>query len=128
MNKKGIMHMVEAVIAVVMILSFLIVLKSKMQPTEDTGREQAIAFEALQALDRQGVLRSYAIEEDYAGLDTQADQAIPADFSHATRLCYAGERCVGAALPDKNVFTAGYVISGNETVFKPAQVLLHIWR
>ncbi len=125
---KGIMHMVEAVIAITMILSFLIVLKAKMQPAEDTGREQAIAFKALQALDKQGVMRSYAIEEDYTGLDAQANQVIPADFSHATRLCYAGERCVGAALPDKNVFTAAYVIAGNETVFKPVQILLHVWR
>ncbi len=125
---KGIMHMVEAIIAIIMILSFLIVLRAKIQPIEDTGREQAIAFEALQSLDKQGILRSYAIEEDYAGLDTQADQVIPADFSHATRLCYAGERCVGNALPDKNVYTAAYVIAGNETTFKPVQVLLHVWR
>ncbi|MBI1972352.1 MAG: hypothetical protein HYS53_03565 [Candidatus Aenigmarchaeota archaeon] len=127
-NRKGMMHMIEAIIAILMIMTFLLVLKSKLQPTEDTGRERAIAAQALQTLDQQGALRSYAIDENHLGLNTQAHAIVPAEFNHTIRLCYPGERCVGDALPDRNIFTASLVIAGNETYFKPAQVLLHIWR
>lgn len=127
-NLKGMMHMIEAVIAIMMIMGFLLLLRSKLQPTEDTGREQAIAAQALKALDEQNVLRSYVIDENHLGLNTQADQIVPADFNHTVRFCYLGDRCVGDALPDKNIFTASYVIAGNATYFKPAQVLLHVWR
>ncbi len=127
-RKKGQMHMIEAIIAISMILIFLMILSAKLNPSEDTGIEQSTAFKALSSLDRQGVLRSYAINEDYAGLDAEADSVIPSEFSHAIRFCYSGERCVGGALPDRNIYTATYVIAGNETNFKPAQVLLHIWR
>lgn len=127
-NRKGMMHMIEAVIAILMIVSFLLVLRSRLQPAGDTGLEQAVAAQALSALDQQNVLRSYAIDENHLGLNAQADQVVPAEFNHTTRFCYLGERCVGDALPDKNVFTASILIAGNQTYFKPAQVLLHIWR
>ena len=127
-KRKGMMHMIEAIIAIVMIMSFLIVLKSKLQPTEDTGREQAIAAQALSTLNDQGILRSYAIDENHLGLNTQVDAVVPTEFNHTVRFCYLGDRCVGDALPNKNIFTASYVIAGNQTYFKPAQVLLHIWR
>ena len=120
--------MIEAIIAISMIMTFLIILRSKIQPVEDTGREQAIAAQALSALDNQNLLRSYAIDENHLGLNTQADQVVPAEFNHTIRFCYLGDRCVGDALPDRNIFTASYVIAGNETYFKPAQVLLHVWR
>ncbi len=125
---KGMMHMIEAIIAILMIMGFLLVLRSKLQPATDTGNEQAIASQALQVLDEQNVLRSYAIDENHLGLNTQADQVVPTDFNHTVRFCYSGDRCVGDALPDKNVFTASYVIAGNVTYFKPVQILLHLWR
>ncbi|MBI2085524.1 MAG: type II secretion system protein [Candidatus Aenigmarchaeota archaeon] len=125
---KGIMHMIEVIIAITMILTFLLVLRSKLQPVEDTGREQAIAAQALKALDNQGVLRSYAIDENHLGLNTQVYSVIPSDLNHTIRFCYSGNRCVGDTLPDKNIYTASYVITGNATYFKPAQILLHIWR
>jgi len=127
-NLKGIMHTVEAVIAIVMILSFLLLLRSKLQPVEDTGREQAIAAQALKALDEQNNLRSYAIDENHLGLNTQAHAVVPPEFNHTTRLCYSGDRCVGDTLPNRNIFTASFVIAGNQTYFKPVQVLLHVWR
>ncbi len=127
-NLKGIMHMIEVIIAITMILTFLLVLRSKLQPATDTGIEQAVAAQALKALDAQGILRSYAIDENHLGLNTQADLVVPADLNHTVRFCYLGDRCVGDALPDRNVFTASYVIAGNSTYFKPAQILLHIWR
>ncbi len=127
-NMKGIMHMIEVIIAITMVLTFLLVLRSKLQPVEDTGREQAIAAQALRTLDNQGILRSYAIDENHLGLNTQAGFVVPSDLNHTVKFCYLGNRCVGDALPDKNVFTASYVIAGNATYFKPAQILLHIWR
>ncbi|MFH0889968.1 MAG: hypothetical protein V1836_02375 [Candidatus Aenigmatarchaeota archaeon] len=125
---KGQMHMIEAIIAVSMILTFLILLRAKLTPVEDTGIEQALAFQALNSLDKGGLLRSYAINENYTGLDAEVNAVIPSEFSHAIRFCYLGERCIGGALPDKNIYTAAYVIAGNETNFKPVQVLLHMWR
>ncbi|MBI4177557.1 MAG: hypothetical protein HY516_04280 [Candidatus Aenigmarchaeota archaeon] len=127
-NLKGIMHMIEAVVAITMIMTFLLLLRSKIQTATDTGLEQAIAAQALKTADKQNLLRGYAIEEDHLGLNAQFDAVVPAEFNHTTRLCYVGDRCIGDALPDKNVFTASYVIAGNETYFKPAQILLHIWR
>src|SRR3989344_6110246 len=109
-NLKGLMHMIEAIIAILMIMGFLLVLRSKLQPVIDTGKEQAIASQALQALDEQNILRSYAIDENHLGLNAQADQIVPADYNHSVRFCYSGDRCIGDALPDKNVFTASYVI------------------
>jgi len=127
-SRKGMMHMIEVIIAITMILSFLVILRSTLDPTEDTGREQAMAFQAMQSLDRQGILRSYAIDEDYLGLNTEVDQIIPDDFNHSVRFCYMGENCIGDALPDRNIFTASYVIAGNATNFKPVEILVHIWR
>ena len=71
---------------------------------------------------------SYAIDKNHLALNTQADSVISADLNHTVRFCYLGDRCVGDALPDRNVFTASYIIAGNSTYFKPAQILLHIWR
>ncbi|MBI3413201.1 MAG: hypothetical protein HY051_03920 [Candidatus Aenigmarchaeota archaeon] len=126
--RKGMMHTIEAIFAILIIMSFLLILRTKLQPAEDTGREQAIALQALQALDQQGLLRSYAIDENHLGMNTQAHAVVPTELNHTTRLCYSGDRCIGDALPDRNVFTASYIIAGNSTYFKPAQVLLHIWR
>lgn len=128
LKMKGVMHMIEAVIAITMIITFLLVLRSKIQTTTDTGLEQAIASQALKSIDKQNLLRGYAIEENHLGLNAQLDDVVPAEFNHTTKLCYVGDNCIGDTLPDKNVFTASYVIAGNETHFKPVQILLHVWR
>lgn len=124
----GMFHMVEAIIAITLILTFLILMRSTVKPTEDTGLYQEYGYQALSLMDKRGTLRNNATLENYSAIDSELDAILPAEITESVEICYIGARCVGDALPSKNIYTSSYVIAGNATHFKPAEILLHMWK
>lgn len=125
---RGMFHMVEAIIGITFILTFLILMRSTIKPTEDTGLYQEYGYQALTVLDKRGVLRNNAMLENYTAIESELNAMLPAELTESVEICYAGSRCVGDALPGGTIYTSSYVIAGNATHFKPAEILLHMWR
>ena len=124
----GMFHMVEAIIAITFILTFLIIMRSTIKPAEDTGLYQEYGFQALSVLDKKGTLRGNAMLENYTAIESDLNAMLPAELTESVEICYIGARCVGDALPDKTIYTSSYAIAGDETHLKPAEILLHMWR
>jgi hypothetical protein len=121
---RGVMFMLEAVIASMIILSFMAVIGIACNTKSYPDEMSSIAFNALEGLDNQGILRNYTEALNYTGI---ADEAQAGPYGKSVQLCdYAGS-CVGSAPSSSNVWVGTYIVAGLSE-YQPREVRLYIWK
>ena len=121
---KGFWRTVESVLAVILLMSFLLVIgTSHFNPADEEGLG-SLGYEILRDLDSRNELRSYAANGDYASIDSKVN--IPG-FNHSVSICGYGGDCAGESPEAQNVIVSTYIISGHDT-YEPMEVRLYIWR
>ncbi len=108
----------EAVLAIAIILSFLLLLSSNMLPSSNIERQ---AFERLEELDRLGMLRESAATFDYEAISS----IISLPFPHSVEICAPEGNCQGQKLGGENVAAASYIIAGSSS-YSPREVRIYV--
>lgn len=121
---KGFWHIVDAVLATVILLSFLIIASRAVLVTPEETRLNRIPFTVLNGLDNKGVLRDRVVAMDAAALEGEITQFL---YNYGIQICDAENNCNGTVPSAKNVWVGAYFISGNHT-YDPHTVKLYIWR
>ena len=120
---RGIWHMIESIIAVIIIVSFITIIGSVyiIDPYPKDMSEKA--FEMLHGIDSQGFLRNYTESLNVSGMAT----LIPMySYNQTFQICdYAGA-CTGSAPSAQNVWMSTYIVAGLST-YQPREVRLYIW-
>ncbi len=117
---RGIVFIIEAVIAGLLLLSFIALIPSLMfkQPTlENPG------WQLLQGLDSQGRLRNWTVAEDPIGLNAQID--IPY-WNHSVQICNQ-TACVGSVPNATQLLTSVRFVAGEHN-YSPHIVRLFLWK
>lgn len=121
---RGYWHMVEVVLAGIVIVSFLTTI-SVRQTSLPTGPGEILAqgYEILKNLDKRGELRNYAVTSDNAGLDTMVRII---RYNHSVKICDYQSNCDGSTPSASNIYTSTYYVAGNNS-YQPYEVILYLW-
>lgn len=119
---KGFWHTFEAILASVIVILFLVALGTKYV-TIPTGPGEVIlkGYEILKDLDKQGKLRSYVVNNDTTGLNSEISLV---GYSHSVQIC--NSQCFGSMPNASNVWVATYVVAG-ENQYQARKVILYIY-
>jgi hypothetical protein len=120
---RGIWYILESVMAVIIMASFLILIGSvyiaKPYPADMALR----AYNILQGMDNQGMLRNYTESLNCTGI---ADAITYYSYNKSVQICdYAGS-CVGSAPATANVWIGTYIVAGLSE-YQPREVRFYIW-
>ena len=129
-NKKnrGFLRIVEAVIAISLILGVMFVFYNRNQTQLE---ENTLADRADQILDevaRNVALREAVLTDSVEPLNTFISSKIPEQYlDFEARICNIGDACGKSEYTDSEVFSAERTISSTITIYNPKKVRLFIW-
>jgi hypothetical protein len=124
MGMKGFWRMMESVVAVVMLLSFLAVAGGAYFARTDPGTDLASSgYEKLRQLDEGNGLRHYAAAGDAAAINAEIEMP---GYNHSIMLCNSSGACIGNYTASRNVVVSSYLIAGNAS-YAPLEVRLYVW-
>jgi len=120
---KGFWFTVESIIACSIIVSFLLVAaKFYVIPAESADLSEK-AYEILEGLDKQDILRNYTVSHDYSGLNSEVRLFI---YNHSVQICDQAGTCYGPEPAGRNIWAATYIISGYQN-YSPHEIKLYVW-
>lgn len=133
---KGFWFTLEAVLAAIVLVVFLLVITSALSGRTESGDTDValLGAEALKELDNQGLLREQLTglqDLDQTAIAMRLDMinnliAVPG-YSHTIRVCTIADVCWGEMPEADNIFVATYFLAGAEQ-FEPYTVILYLYR
>ena len=121
---RGFWYIIESVLAGIVIFGFLAVLGRIYVVPVQTAELGMIGYESLKSLDDQNLLRDYVVNGNYSGLDSLISLV---NYSHSIKICNQSGSCSGPDTGAANVWTAVYLIAGNQT-YDPYEVRVFLWK
>jgi hypothetical protein len=132
MNKKGIIKIIEASIAVLIVASILMVNYNQDVSVEKPDYSEN-ARDILEELSRNRALRSLVLTSsgdigDSSEIMNFINEKKPVHLSASAKVCQAGSACGISSLPNGDVFSAERIISSNMDNYGPKTIRLFLWR
>jgi hypothetical protein len=120
---RGIWHILEAVMASVVIVGFLVAIAS-VYITKPFPDEMSLdAYRMLEGMDNRGVLRNYTESLNHTAI---ASEITIYSYNTSAQICDYAENCTGTAPDARNVWAGAYVVAGL-TSYQPREVRFYIW-
>ncbi|MCK5020458.1 MAG: hypothetical protein KAS32_25705 [Candidatus Peribacteraceae bacterium] len=121
---KGFWRTVESVFAIIMLMSFLLLVGSTYFIATAETDLSFVGYEALKELDTRGELRQYAVTGDGDSINSKISMR---GFNHSISICRYGGTCTGQYPDAEDVIVSNYIISGHNS-YDPLVVRLYAWR
>ena len=121
---KGFWHIVDAVMATVVIIGFLMVTTGTIIVVPEDSGFARVPYSLLRGLDEKGVLRNHTVSMNTQALENEISMF---SYNHSVQICDSSNTCTGNVPSAKNVWIGTYFISGNNS-FDPHTVKLYLWR
>ena len=126
-NKRGWLRIVEAFIAIMLIMGVLLILYSR--GIEPRRAEEIYNFQKtiLDEVAANPGLRENVLSENEQAVEDFVRDSIPAGFSFEVRICEPGDIC---GLPDyhEELYASERIISATLQTYNPKKVKLFMWR
>ena len=119
---KGFWYTVEAIIAGIVVIGFLIVISKGIFLAPNIGIYQTEAMDILDDLYNKGYLRDYAVLQDNDTLDS----LISTEYNHTIQICNSVGVCTGNKPSQDNLLLGMYFVGGKST-YNPYIVKLYLW-
>jgi hypothetical protein len=118
----------EVIIAIVSIsIIFILTYKSIDLPSFETINWKIVGFNALKAIDDNGFLAKYAIDNDISNLNNFLKPLLPLGINHDIVICFDLSSCNKPNISSTKIITVDYYIAGNATLFAPRKIILYMW-
>jgi hypothetical protein len=121
---KGFWRTVESVAAVILVMSFLLILGATYFSVNIEKDMSSVGYESLRELDRSGQLRADAVSGDYDSIESGIEIR---GFNHSVEICGYEGNCTGDYPDAGNVIVSSYIISGQDS-YRPMEIRLYMWR
>jgi hypothetical protein len=116
-------HVLEAVIASIVMISFVAVMASVYMGNAYPVDMSARAYDILDGIDNRELLRNYTENLNYTGIGSEIESYT---YFAGAQICdYAGS-CVGSMPDSGNVWTGTYLVAGLQN-YQPREVRVYIW-
>lgn len=129
-NKKAWIRIVEAFVAVMMVMTvMLIIIQMKsIDEQEETEKElSGLQTNILKQVSMDDNLRSQVLNRNTSGVEELVSRIIPSRYNYTVRICNLGRICEKGFYLEQEVFTEESVISANLTEYSPKVVKLFWW-
>lgn len=133
MNNKGFMRIVEATVAVLIVLGALLVIVSQQKAGGGAGQGESLPF-ILDEIAHNSSLRSEIVSGSPDAVEKIGDfleQRIDHGLNYSVRICEIDNLCPLENAPSsagKDVFAAERIISSYAGGFNPRKVKAFLWR
>lgn len=128
---KGYIHVLEAMIAALLILSAAVVLYQGRQaaPSFDVSTMKETGYNCLKNLDSKGMLRFYLLANDSQSARNELRSCLPNTVNYTTAFCAGDDlACSNYTLHgNKTTALADYLVAGEGSTFQPSFINLYIW-
>lgn len=115
--------MIEALVAGIILIVFLVTIRASYLSVTPQEEASAEAYMTLKSLDQSGLLRDYAVANDYNGLNSEIKDFW---YNHSVEICNPSS-CSGEKPSADDVYVGSYLISGGDG-YAPRIVNLYLWR
>jgi hypothetical protein len=128
-NKKAWLRILEAVIAITLIVGTIIYIMSTNAPRKDISssvyeKEKYI----LELISNNNTLRGDIISNKYYNVNSTVRSLIPATWDFDTKICTLEDICNKLDIPiEKDIYASEVVVASNETKYDPKKLRLFIW-
>jgi len=123
---KGISQSLEAVIAILMIMTiFVISYRQTTLPEFETVSWKLKGFDSLKVLDENNELREYALANNTLAIKERLQSLLPSYLEYEIVVC--DESCPVLNIESEKLVTVSYIISGDTNTFNPKQIFLYMW-
>ncbi len=116
--------MLEALLAGIILITFLVTIKTTYFSVTPEEEVSSTAYVILKELDDSGILRSYAVSDNYNALNSEIRNIY---YNHTIEICNPSGACFGEKPVADNVYVGSYFISGGNS-YAPRIVNLYLWR
>ena len=119
---RGFWYIIESVLISTIVISFLMIVSASYTSIIQPENLAEKGYLILKGLDNRGELRNYTAAMDYTGLNSQ----IPIySHNHSIQICDYEETCTGNKPNASNIWTANYIIAG-DNVYQPLTIKLYL--
>ncbi|MDP2924831.1 MAG: hypothetical protein Q8N99_00505 [Nanoarchaeota archaeon] len=128
MNNKAWLRIVEAMIAILIIMGgVLVVLNNKSINKETPESLYDKQSEILDLISKNESLRNYVIIGDKANIDKFITRVISLNWNFTTKICNLEEICNAETPNDKDVFVSEILITSSTTDYSPKKLRFFVW-
>jgi hypothetical protein len=124
---KGIMKVLEAVFAILMIVTVFIYFYSGNEQLQgfETINWQLKGFNSLKSLDNNNELRQYVVANDSSTIESKLSSMLPGEVSYKIYICNA--TCGGPGVSSEKLTSVSYFVAGNIGNLQSREVVLYMW-
>ncbi len=121
---RGFWYMLEAVMAGVIIIGFMIAVGAMLSFSPDEKGVSEKGYQELQRLADESKLRLYASQRNYSAIEDSV--RIPG-YADSVEICEPSGSCVGNVPSGEEVWLSTYIVSGYSS-YDPVKVKLYLRR
>jgi len=124
---KGLLQSLEAIIAILLILTVFITVYSGRDPIPefDTINWKSRGFEALKTLDNNNLLRDVVITNSSSVIKSRLSGLLPPQLNYDVVVCE--RNCGKPDIQSDKLTSVIYLVSGDLNNYLPRQVILYLW-
>ncbi len=130
-NKKAWLRIVEAVIAVLIVASVLLIVLSRQSPKQDKSEEIYEKQRAiLNQISQNITLRGYVIdanEENDDEIEEFVKKNAPVGWEFRLKICDVEKVCALGEYIEKNIYSQEIIISSTLEEYNPKKLKLFVW-
>lgn len=127
-NKKAWMRILEAVIAVAIVISGIVIIVSN---NTHTSQSSEVIYEKeayiLEIINKNESLRNFVLAENYNEIDSAIEKMIPKSWNFATKICKIEDICNTDTPNDRDVYSSEVVISSDINEYNPKKLRIFVW-
>lgn len=131
-NKKAWLRIVEAFMAVLIVMSVLLVIVVRANNRSYEGEIDAMQRNILLTVYRDNTLRSQVINNDTTGVNELIKTIVPDWINYASQICNPLDLCPlnasSKVLLNKEIYANDVVITSNLTVYSERKLKIFFWR
>ncbi len=129
MNKRGWLRIVEAFLAVTIILGAVLFFTAKQTIHKDPSEEiYQREKEILEIISKNDSLRDKVINEDINGVNVEVSKLVPSNWKYQVRICNISNICsYQGDYINKELYSSEIIITSTLTKYDPKKLRLFVW-
>jgi hypothetical protein len=129
MNKRGWLKIVEAVLAVLIIFSVVLIIMAKQQVRPDLSEEiYANEIQILNLIAQDNNLRAEILQDNPTNANIKIEQHLSQSLDFLTKICDINEACNSDLTPtDREVYVKEVLITSTLEIYNPKKLRLFVW-
>jgi len=129
MNKKAWLRIVEAFLAILIVVSAVLIVMSKNQTRMDLSGD--VNYKQRQILDiiaKNDSLRESILQNETTDLNNQILLMVPRNWNFTTKVCGIKEICTTDIPLDREVYVSQIIITSSINKYDPKKIKFFTWR